>query len=151
MTKKRNNRSRPTGRRERPISLNRGRNKRGNRPGRNGPTNLAHDPLNRAPPQSSFVHLRSTNLRIMTWNVDGFNDHARRLAITSHLWKHKVDIAVLTESHLLDEDIFLDPGEGKERIMRIQLAHYTIKHWHSRESSVTKRMWRCPHSCSYGY
>ena len=63
-------------------------------------------------------------LRIMTWNIDGFNDPTRRLSVAAYLWKHRVDIAILTESHLLDEDIFQDPGEGEERILPIKLDHY---------------------------
>ena len=83
--------------------------------------------------------VRSANVRIMTWNIDGFNDPSRRLMITTFLWENKVDIAVLTESHLLDEDIYKDPGDGKERIMLIQLSHYKIAHWYNRESTVNQR------------
>ena len=82
---------------------------------------------------------KGLTLRILTWNVDGFKDPTRRLAIESVLWKNKVDIAVLTESHLLDEDIFTTSSEGKERIMKLKLEHYKVIHWHNRESSVTQR------------
>ena len=76
----------------------------------------------------------------MTWNVDGFNTVDRRLEIVSYLWKKGVDIAILTESHLKDEDIYTDPGDGKERVMLIKLDHYNITHWHNRESELN---WRC--------
>ena len=57
----------------------------------------------------------------------------------SYLWEQKVDIAVATESHLLDDDIFTDPGEGKERKIKIQLDHYRVVRWRNREPSVTHR------------
>ena len=82
---------------------------------------------------------KGLTLRLLTWNVDGFKDPARRIAIESTLWKNKVDIAILTESHLLDEDIFIIPADGKERIMKIHLAHYKVAHWHNRESTITQR------------
>ena len=50
-----------------------------------------------------------------------------------------MDIAILTESHLKDGDIFEDPGEGKERITRMRLEHYCIAHWRNRESEVTRK------------
>ena len=56
------------------------------------------------------LSVRNTTLRIVTWNIDGSNDPAQRLSVVAHLWQLRVDIAVLTESHLLDEDIFLDRG-----------------------------------------
>ena len=76
---------------------------------------------------------KGITLRIMTWNVDGFNDPAKRLAVVSYLWEQKVDIATVTESHLLDDDIFTDPGEGEERIMKIQLDHYRVARRRNRE------------------
>ena len=78
-------------------------------------------------------------LRIATWDVDGFSDPAQRLSIVAHLWKLRVDIAVLTESHLLDEDIFLGRRKGKKRIPLITIDHYKIAHWHNRESTVKQR------------
>ena len=104
-----------------------------------GGRNTCVHPIECNPSPGSEDNVRSTSLRIMTWNVDGFNDPARRLAITSYLWKHKVDIAVITESHLLDKDIFQDPGDGKERIMRLKLEHYHVIHWHNREETVNHR------------
>ena len=79
---------------------------------------------------------KGITLRIMTWNVDGFNDPAKRLAVVSYLWEQKVDIATVTESHLLDDDIFTDPGEGEERIMKIQLDHYRVVRWRNREPTA---------------
>ena len=60
---------------------------------------IRHKPARR---DKSKLQLRNTTLRIMTWNADGFNDPARRITITSYLWRQDVDIAVLTESHLLE-------------------------------------------------
>ena len=57
--------------------------------------------------------VRSMTLRIMTWNIDGFNDPAQRLSVVAYSWKHRVDIAVLAESHLLDEGIFRNWGRGR--------------------------------------
>ena len=87
-----------------------------------------------------MVEVRGKTLRLMTWNIDDFNTHDRRLEIASHLWRDKVDIAILTESHLKDEDIYEAPGEGKERVYRIKLDHYNIAHWHNRESTFN---WKC--------
>ena len=75
----------------------------------------------------------------MTWNVDGFNDPACRITITSYLWRQDVDIAVITESHLRDEDNFTDLGESKERHTRIRLDHYQIAHWRNREPETDHR------------
>ena len=97
-----------------------------------------HTPKNMMP-SGSATNVRNTNIRLLTWNVDGFSTAARRLKIVSYLWNNNVDIAILTESHLLDEDIYTDPGDGKERIMHIQLDHYHIAHWRNRESSVGRR------------
>ena len=43
------------------------------------------------------------------WNADGFNDPVKSMGILTHLWVMRVEIAVLTESHLLYEDILQDP------------------------------------------
>ena len=77
----------------------------------------------------------------MTWNVDGFGYPARRLLITTYLWEQSVDIAIITETHLTDEDIYKEVGEKEkaERIMLIQLDHYRLIHWRNRESSVKYR------------
>ena len=85
------------------------------------------------------LRLRNTTLRIMTWNVDGFNDPAHRITITSYLWRQNVDIAVFTESRLLDSDIFRGPEGGGERTMLIVLDHYKILHWRNRESTISQR------------
>ena len=73
-------------------------------------------------PATSEPH-QDIALRIATWNVDGFSEPTRFLEIASFLWRRKVDIAVLTESHLLGDDIFFGLGEGEGRIMRLQLDH----------------------------
>ena len=75
---------------------------------------------NRAP------KVKKMNLRIMNWNIDGFDDPTQRLNVGAYLWKHRVDIAVLTESRLLDEDIFQDMGKRKGNIPRIKIDHYRI-------------------------
>ena len=97
-----------------------------------------HMPLAKTP-LGSATDVHNATLRIMTWNVEGFATAARRLKIISFLWTKRVDIAVLTESHLLDEDIVTDPSDGKERIMHIQLDHYCIAHWRNRESTIGTR------------
>ena len=77
---------------------------------------------------------RDMTLRIATWNVDGFNDPARRVDIAgtwnvdgmwiaAYPWENLVYIAVITESRRLDRGLSLDPGEGGERIMLITLDH----------------------------
>ena len=68
--------------------------------------------------------VQTITLKIMTWNVDGFSTAARRLAVVSYLWRHHVDIAVITETHLFDGDIFVEQEGSRERIMKIQLDHY---------------------------
>ena len=69
----------------------------------------------------------------------GFRESERRLAILSCLWAWDVDIAILTERHLRDEDIFLEPrgheGDISKRIFRIKMDNYGIAGWHNRESS----------------
>ena len=75
------------------------------------------------PIKSAIGNNRHTTVRLLTWNVDGFNSPPQRLSICSFLWKHKVDIAILTETHLLDSDIFrVSPITG-DRIILIQLDH----------------------------
>ena len=80
--------------------------------------------------------VQTITLRLMTWNVDGFSTVPRRLAIVSFWWRRKVDIATITESHLFDEDIVTERKTGQDRIMKIQLDHYDVIHWHNRESSA---------------
>ena len=78
-------------------------------------------------------------VRLVTWNIDGFRDGARRLTILSCLWAWEVDIAILTETHLRDEDIFTDPpgheGDKNKRIFKIKMDNYSIADWHNRDSS----------------
>ena len=47
--------------------------------------------------------VETLDVRLLTWNVDGFRGGEKRLMIQSCLWEWKVDIAVLTETHLRDE------------------------------------------------
>ena len=103
------------------------------------PRQQLDDPIPQVEAAQTDIEIKGLTLRILTWNVDGFRDPARRITIESALWKNKADIAVLTESHLLDEDIFTSTAEGKERIMKIHLTHYKVAHWHNRESTVTQR------------
>ena len=84
--------------------------------------------------------MRRTTLRPTAWNVEGFDTTDRILEIVSYLWRCKVDIAILTESHLTDDDIFEYPGKETERVLRINLDHYNIAHWRNRETEVG---WRC--------
>ena len=70
------------------------------------PRQQLDDPIPQVEAAQTDIEIKGLTLRILTWNVDGFRDPARRITIESALWKNKADIAVLTESHLLDEDIF---------------------------------------------
>ena len=76
---------------------------------------------------------------ILTWNADGFGERGRQLLILSCLWSWGVDIAVLTESHLRDEDIFYGPpgSENKEgkRVYTIKMDNYLIDDWRNRDAS----------------
>ena len=45
-------------------------------------------------------------IKFVTRNTDGFSNPARRFEILAHLWYLRADVAALTETHLLDEDIF---------------------------------------------
>ena len=67
---------------------------------------------------------------LLTWSVDGFREGERRLAVLSHLWEWGVDIAILTETHLRDEDIFKEPpgqeGVVSKRIFKIKMDNYAI-------------------------
>ena len=76
-------------------------------------------------------------LRIMTWDVDGFTNAVRRLEVTKYLFAQKVDIAVLTESHLREEHAILPQYEGgKEKIFTFKPERYKIVDWNCRESEV---------------
>ena len=90
-------------------------------------------------PQEAGETVGKLGFRMVTWNIDGFNDPPRRLAILTYLWEHDVDLAILTESHLRDEDIFHVPKPGGERILRIPMQHYRVIHWRNRESAEERR------------
>ena len=78
-------------------------------------------------------------MRILTWNVDGSTHATRRLEIENYLWEHDVDIAILTESHLKDEDLFArQPYGDREKKFRFKLNHYKIIGWRNRESEVVR-------------
>lgn len=44
------------------------------------------------------------DLKIITWNVQGMKQPQKRSKILRHLRKHKADIALLQETHLLEPD-----------------------------------------------
>ena len=76
---------------------------------------------------------------MITWNVDGFTNELRRLEVTKYLWAQKVDIAIITESHLREEDIVVpQEGSGKERIFKFKLDGYDIVDWSCRESETVR-------------
>ena len=75
----------------------------------------------------------------MTWNVDGLNSPAKKLAIETYLWEEGVDIAVLTESHFIDTDVTsVDPITKEPKTKRI-LKRYVIANWRNRELEVGRR------------
>ena len=76
-------------------------------------------------------------LRIATWNIDGFTTEAKRLEVTQFLRERRVDIAVLTEPHLRDGDIFF-VKQKEEQCFRFEIRHFKILHWRNRESTVRK-------------
>ena len=95
-------------------------------------------PSQTAPALGEDVHTKAIDICILTWNVDGFRDKERRVVILSCLLQWGVDIAVLTESHLRDEDIFYDPpgadGDESRRIYKIKMDDFYIANWHNRGS-----------------
>ena len=46
---------------------------------------------------------------------------------------------MLTDSQLLGEDIFADLENGRGRLLKIQLRHFRVAHWHNRETAVEVR------------
>ena len=79
------------------------------------------------------VEASHLQLTIITWNIDGFSGDAKRLEVLSRFWRLEADVAVLTETHLLDEDIFYDPPGVGERFFKIRMDHYGISDWRNRE------------------
>ena len=132
-------RERKGGRREgfrpEPYKRPKGQGKGNKGSGRGPPPALSH----KGGKKTQTKALRSVDLCLLTWNVDGFRNQDRRMIIASCLWKWEVDIAILTESHLWDEDIFFDPpgssGEESKRIYKIKMGNYYIANWHNRDSS----------------
>ena len=71
----------------------------------------------------------SVEIKILSWNVDGFRERARQLLILSCLWGWRVDIAIITESRLRGEDIFFGPpgsnGEESKGTYKLQMNNYS--------------------------
>ena len=88
---------------------------------------------------AKFEAIRAVDVCILTWNIDGFRDKDRRMLIWSCLLEWGADIAILTESHLRDEDIFYYPpgcsGDVSKRIYKIKMDNYHIANWSNRDSS----------------
>ena len=84
----------------------------------------------------SGADMGAYTLKILTWNVDGLKGRAKKLAVETYLWEHQVDVAVLTETHLIDEDmVTIHPTTG-EHIPKITMSNYIVANWHNRESEV---------------
>lgn len=50
------------------------------------------------------INIGPMDLKLITWNVQGMRTLHKRSKILRHLGKHKADIALLQETHLLKSD-----------------------------------------------
>ena len=82
---------------------------------------------------------RSYNLKIITWNVDGLNDRTKILAVETYLWEQQVDVAVLTETHLFDEDMEFEHPTTGERVPIFAMKNFIVANWRNRESEAGRR------------
>ena len=55
------------------------------------------------------------------------------------LWEGDADIAVLTESHLRDEDIFEYLEDGVTKNIKLNVSPYRVVNWHNRENMEMQR------------